>query len=356
MQENSPESEAKQAKPAAKKSTPSKKPAKKTARKRSTAKSGAKPAKRRRKPARRAGEQAKDAEVKAALAAAQAAADETKALKEALEASKRALEAANDREADIRAEADRQRKDFEARAASDAQWMREELSKLRAETQAVRAQMHDEEPRRASSQSQWDEHEEQTEKRRGDRPALFGGFARKLFSKSGEALGLSDEGVRNLVEEQFPKETVVGLVEQALKSKDEVARIKDDLTRTALRGREEVGRLRGDLQKTMGREIRRQVERLDLRDEIAKMLADYTLEITARLSFVPATEEEEAQEEGAPSSKKKAKGKGRKKDDLKIRLIRKESREDDYGLGASEAERLHPHRYFDDDDDDDYDD
>lgn len=202
--------------------------------------------------------------------------------------------------------------------------------------------------------------EEEPRRRQGGSAALFGGFARRLVSQGVEAFGLGEEVARNLVNDKVTKESVAGLMESAIKSKEEVGRFKDELQRATLKGKEEVGRLRGDVQKAMTREVRRQLERVDLKEEISKVLADYQLEITARIHFVPRDDdqpESQEEEEGSPEldgKKKKRRGRKRKKEDVQIRLSRKRGMDEVEMLPEDEPvdEPLTPDGYFDDDDDD----
>lgn len=136
--------------------------------------------------------------------------------------------------------------------------------------------------------------------RSSDRP-LLGTLARKFFNTGADVLSLSEEALRDVIQDaKVPREAVAGLVEQALRSKEE-------------------------LQTQIARETRRQLEKLDIRDEIAKMLADYSLEVTARINFVPRDDDhDDDDQEDEPRSRKSR----RRPEDVKVRL-KKRTKPDD---------------------------
>ena len=136
--------------------------------------------------------------------------------------------------------------------------------------------------------------------RSADRP-LLGTLARKFLNTGADVLNLSEEALRDVIQDaKIPREAVAGLVEQALRSKEE-------------------------LQTQIAKETRRQLEKLDIRDEIAKMLADYSLEVTARINFVPRDDDDDDEDDDEERRPKKSR---RRPEDVKVRL-RKRSKSDD---------------------------
>jgi hypothetical protein len=96
--------------------------------------------------------------------------------------------------------------------------------------------------------------------RRGS-PRL-GDLAKKIFSTGAEAMHLTEEGLRNVLGDVSPREAVSGLFESVSKGTD-------------------------TLQSIFMREARRYLDAINFRDELGRVLANYTIEINAKVNFVP---------------------------------------------------------------------
>lgn len=111
-------------------------------------------------------------------------------------------------------------------------------------------------------------------------------FARKLISTGAEAVAATEEGLRNLVGEVNARETVSGLIESVSKGTDSI-------------------------QSTLVREARRYLDAINLQDELGRVLSNYTIEVNARINFVPRDKS---------ADKKKSKSKADKPDKDAARL------------------------------------
>ncbi len=138
-------------------------------------------------------------------------------------------------------------------------------------------------------------------------------FAKKLFSTGADAMAATEEGLRSLVGDVNPREAVSGLIESVTKGTDTV-------------------------QLVLMREARRYLEAINLQDELGRVLSNYTIEVNARINFVPRDKSAE---------KKKGKGaKGRETGSARLetesyafKLTPKEARDDAQGEAADPKDR-----------------
>lgn len=102
-----------------------------------------------------------------------------------------------------------------------------------------------------------------SDKGSGDRKsALVKDVARRLFSTGAEAVQLTEEGLRSLVGEVGARETLREVIEQVTKGTD-------------------------TLQSILAGEARKYLDTINFRDEVGKVLANYSIEVNARINFVP---------------------------------------------------------------------
>lgn len=131
-------------------------------------------------------------------------------------------------------------------------------------------------------------------------------LARKLFSTGAEAVQITEEGLRNLVGDVNAKETVKELLDSVTRGTDTI-------------------------QSLMVREARHYLDTINFRDELGKVLSNYSIEINAKVNFVPR--------EKTPDKKK---GKGAQRDSdarieserFKVKFVSK----DEEGGGEGEKE------------------
>jgi len=109
-------------------------------------------------------------------------------------------------------------------------------------------------------------------------------LARKLFSTGAEAVQLTEEGLRSLVGDVNAKETVKDLLDSVTRGTDTI-------------------------QNLMVREARHYLDTINFRDELGKVLSNYSIEINAKVNFVPREKSPE---------KKKGRGASRDSDAARI--------------------------------------
>lgn len=130
----------------------------------------------------------------------------------------------------------------------------------------------------------------------------LGDLAKKLISTGAGAVHLTEEGLRNVLGDVSAREAVSGLFESVSKGTDTV-------------------------QSVLVREARRYLDAINLRDELGKVLANYTIEVNAKVNFVPR---EKAPERKRGKADKDARLEAEK---LRIKLVPKEGMEEAEGEG-----------------------
>lgn len=102
-------------------------------------------------------------------------------------------------------------------------------------------------------------------------------LARKLFSTGAEAVQLTEDGLRNLVGEVNAKDSLKELLDSVTRGTDTV-------------------------QNLLVREARHYLDTINFRDELGKVLANYSIEVNARINFIPREKTPE-KKKGKTSSK-----------------------------------------------------
>lgn len=97
---------------------------------------------------------------------------------------------------------------------------------------------------------------------RDRKSALVKEVARRLFSTGAEAVQLTEDGLRSLVGEVGAREAVKEIIDQVTKGTD-------------------------TLQSILAGEARKYLDTINIRDEVGKVLANYSIEVNAKINFVP---------------------------------------------------------------------
>lgn len=154
-----------------------------------------------------------------------------------------------------------------------------------------------------------DSRDQDGNKERGEerRTPVVRGLAKRLFSTGAEAMQITEEGLRTLAGEVSAKEIVKELVDGVTRGTDTI-------------------------QSIFAGEARRYLDTINFRDELGRVLSNYTIEVNARINFVPREKAPEKKKGKASRDTDAAKLEAEK---LKIKFVSKDEEID--GPGSSES-------------------